>query len=329
MKPRKKPMLAFVSTGLLLAGLFFWAVNTGSLWVTPAQLFHGLFVGRQEQVAILLDLRIPRILIAMVGGGAMAVSGVLLQAVLKNPLADPGIIGVGAGAGLAAAVTAVLFPSWYLLTPLLACAGGGLAFGLVYALSWQGGLSPVRIILVGVAVNALFSGMSNAIAGLGGGSLVGPGALGGGLGLKTWRDVHLLAGYSLVGMVGSLAVAGRCNLLALEDQTARSLGIHVHRSRLVVSALAVLLASMATAVVGPVSFLGLLVPHIARLLVGSDHRVLTPYAALLGACALLLADTLGRCLFPPYEISAAVIMAVVGGPCFILLLRRWGHNYGP
>ena len=119
-----------------------------------------------------------------------------------------------------------------------------------------------------------------------------------------------------------------CNLMSLEDKTARSLGVNVTRSRIIISVVAVLLASISTAIIGPISFLGLIVPHIARLLVGSNHKLLVPYSILLGAFTLLLADTLGRTIAAPYEISAAIIMSVVGGPFFILLLRRSKQSYG-
>ena len=129
-------------------------------------------------------------------------------------------------------------------------------------------------------------------------------------------------------MIASLFVTGQCNLLALEDKTARSLGVNVTGSRILISVIAVLLAGISTAVIGPISFLGLIVPHIARLLVGSNHKVLIPYTVLLGAFTLLLADTLGRTVAAPYEISASVIMSVIGGPFFIILLRRSKNGYG-
>ena len=146
--------------------------------------------------------------------------------------------------------------------------------------------------------------------------------------MKTWDDFETLLWYVVVGLIASVFVTGQCNLLALEDKTARSLGVNVTRSRIVISVVAVLLAAISTAVIGPISFLGLIVPHIARLLVGSNHKVLVPYTILLGAFTLLLADTIGRTVAYPYEISASIIMSVVGGPFFILLLRRSKHGYG-
>lgn len=324
----RKKILSFVLTAVALLVLFIFAVNTGSLKVTPSELFSGLFIEYNPDVATIYDLRFPRIFIAMLGGAATAVSGVLLQAVMKNPLADPGIIGVSSGASLVAVIVTAFFPSLFFLTPMLAFIGGLVAFLLVYSLSWKGGLSPLRIILVGVAVNALCTGLMSAFNSATGSSYTGVASIvNANITQKTWDDFQTLAVYVVIGLVASFFVTNQCNLLSLEDKTARSLGMNVTRSRIVISVIAVLLASISTAVVGAISFLGLIVPHIARLLVGSNHKVLVPYSILLGAFTLLLADTIGRTVTSPYEISAAVVMSVIGGPFFIFLLRRSKQNY--
>ena len=325
--PRK--VAAFLVTMAALIALFFVAVNTGSLQVGPMQLLSGLFVSYDETVSTIYDLRLPRILIAMVGGAATAVAGVLLQAAIRNPLADPGIIGVSAGASFAAVLVTAFFPMLLFFTPVFAFAGGLVAFGLVYSLSWRGGLSPLRIILVGVAVGAMFTGLMSAFDSGTGSTMSGVASLvDANITMKTWDDFATLAVYAAIGLALALLMAKRCALLALEDTTARSLGLNVDRARIATSAAGVLLASVSTAIIGPISFLGLLVPHIARILVGTSHRVLVPYAIVLGAFTLLLADTIGRTVAAPYEISAAVIMSIVGGPLFIVLLRRARSGYG-
>ena len=325
--PRK--VAAFLVTMAALIALFFGAVNTGSLQVGPMQLLSGLFVSYDETVSTIYDLRLPRILIAMVGGAATAVAGVLLQAAIRNPLADPGIIGVSAGASFAAVLVTAFFPMLLFFTPVFAFAGGLVAFGLVYSLSWRGGLSPLRIILVGVAVGAMFTGLMSAFDSGTGSTMSGVASLvDANITMKTWDDFATLAVYAAIGLALALLMAKRCDLLALEDKTARSLGLNVDRARIATSAAGVLLASVSTAIIGPISFLGLLVPHIARILVGTSHRVLVPYAIVLGAFTLLLADTIGRTVAAPYEISAAVIMSIVGGPLFIVLLRRARSGYG-
>ena len=319
----KRKIISFLITGAALIVLFLVAVNTGSLKASPEQILSGLFVAYDETVATIYSLRFPRILIAMLAGASVAVSGVMLQAVMKNPLADPGIMGISSGAGMAAVLVTAFAPSLYLAVPVFAFLGGVFACGLVYLLSWKGDLSPLRVILTGVAVNAFFTGLMSAGESMMGANYSGAASIvNGNITMKTWEDFRMLFIYAVIGLVLAVFLALKCDILGLEDQTIRSLGIRVNAVRLIVSAAAVLLASISTAVVGSISFLGLLVPHIARLLVGNSHKVLIPYTMLLGAFTLLLADTIGRTIAYPYEINAAVVMAVIGGPSFILLLRR-------
>ncbi|CVI68379.1 putative heme-iron transport system permease protein IsdF [Eubacteriaceae bacterium CHKCI004] len=323
-----RTVLAFAVTGILLLLIFFTAINTGSLSVTFGQLMRGMFMEYDADVAAVYDLRFPRIMISLLAGAAIAVSGVLFQAVLKNPLADPGIIGISSGAGFVAVLITAYAPTLFFLTPLFAFLGGVAAFLTVYLLSWKGGLSPLRIILTGVAVNTLFTGLSSAFNSVSGGDRTGVAAIvEANITQKTWEDVGTLFPYVAAGLILACFFIGECNLLSLEDKTARGLGINVNRTRIVISLVAVLLASISTAVAGAVSFLGLIVPHIGRILVGSDHKLLIPFSALAGAFTFLAADTLGRTIAAPNEISAAVIMSVVGGPFFILLLRR-SKRYG-
>ena len=322
-RKRIRAVLSFVLMALGLVILFFAAINIGSLKVSFTELIRGLFVERIDDVATIYDLRFPRIIISMLAGAAIAVSGVLFQAVLKNPLADPGIIGISSGASFAAVLITAFAPQLYFFTPLVAFAGGVVAFLLVYCLSWKGGLSPLRIILTGVAVDALFSGLSSAFNSMSGGNMSGVASIvEANITQKTWDDVTTLIPYVAAGLFLACLFIGECNLMSLEDKTARSLGLNVNSTRIVISLVAVLLASISTAIAGAISFLGLIVPHIGRILVGSDHKALIPFSALTGAFTFLLADTIGRTIAAPYEISAAVIMSVVGGPFFIILLRR-------
>ena len=249
---------------------------------------------------------------------------------MKNPLADPGILGISSGASFVAVVITAFFPQLYFFIPGLAFCGGVFACILIYMLSWAGNdLSPLRLILVGIAINAMFMGMISAINSMTGGSYSSTASLAtANISMKTWTDFRPLVIYAVPGLIIALILSKPCNLLGLDDKTVRSLGINVGRMRIGISAIAVLLVSISTAIMGPISFLGLIVPHIARLLVGGDHKVLIPYSAILGAFCLLLADTLGRALVPPYEISPGIIMSVVGGPFFIILLRRTGKTYG-
>lgn len=330
-RKRKKTLravIAFALMALLLIALFFAAINIGSLKVSFSEMLRGLFVEYNENVATIYDLRFPRIIISMLAGAAVAVSGVLFQAVLKNPLADPGIIGISSGASFAAVLITAFVPTLYFVTPLFAFLGGVIAFALVYTLSWKGGLSPLRIVLVGVAVNLMFTGLSSALNSMTGGNMTGVASIvDGNITMKTWDDVYTLLPYVIIGLILAVIFAKTCNILSLEDKTARSLGVNVNQMRILISLIAVLLASISTAVAGAITFLGLIVPHIGRILVGSDHRALVPFSALFGAFLFLLADTIGRTIAYPYEVSASIIMSVVGGPFFIILLRR-SKKYG-
>ena len=313
---KKKAIGAFAVTGLLLIATILFSINTGSLSISGAN------------IDIIMDLRIPRILISIVGGAGIAVSGVLLQAVMKNPLADPGILGISAGSSLSAILITGLVPSMYFLTPIFSFIGGVVACFLVYTLSWKDGLSAFRIILVGITINTVFVALIDCAESLMGGNNALASFTESRLSMKGWDDFYMLLTYSVVFVVLGVLLASRCDLLALEDRTVSSLGINVTALRIKVSAVAVFLAAICTSVLGTVSFLGLLAPYIGRMLVGSGHKTLIPYSMIAGALLMLLADTAGRTIAAPNEISAAVIMAVIGGPCFIVLLRRASGSYG-
>lgn len=313
---KKKAIGAFAVTGLLLIATILFSINTGSLSISGAN------------IDIIMDLRIPRILISIVGGAGIAVSGVLLQAVMKNPLADPGILGISAGSSLSAILITGLVPSMYFLTPIFSFIGGVVACFLVYTLSWKDGLSAFRIILVGITINTVFVALIDCAESLMGGNNALASFTESRLSMKGWDDFYMLLTYSVVFVVLGVLLASRCDLLALEDRTVGSLGINVTALRIKVSAVAVFLAAICTSVLGTVSFLGLLAPYIGRMLVGNGHKTLIPYSMIAGALLMLLADTTGRTIAAPNEISAAVIMAVIGGPCFIVLLRRASGSYG-
>lgn len=324
-KDALKGLVGCLVLTLLIFALALIAMKLGSISISYRELFEGLFVAYDKRVATIYDLRFPRIIVALLGGAALSCSGLLFQAVLKNPLADPGIIGISGGASLAASVISGLFPVLYFSVPIFAFLGGLLAFALIYSLSWKDSLDPVRIILIGIAVAAVFTGLESVLGGLT--DRTGVSVSVSGLAQLVWSDVAMMAVYSIVGLVLALVLSPVCNLLALDDKTVRGLGVNVDLVRFVISVAAVLLVSGVTAVIGVVGFLALIVPHMARRIVGSDHRILVPFCILLGGFVLLLADTVGRCIAPPNEIAASVIMSIVGGPFFIILLKR-GDRHG-
>lgn len=327
-KGKLKKILAFTTLIILHIALIFASALAGSIDTDFVELFKGLFIEYNPSVAIIYDLRFPRIIVSMTAGASLAVAGTLLQAVLKNPLADPGIIGVTSGAEFAGVLISSFFPALYFQRPVFCVLGACVAFVMVYTLSWQNGLSPVRIILVGIAVQALFAGFTQGFEAMAGSTLSGVASItDGNVTLKTWKDVKAIMCYEIPGLVCAVLTFSICNILVLNDETVRGLGINVNKMRIIVSLIAVFLAGVATAFTGAISFLGLIVPHIGRLLVGNNHKILIPYSLILGSFVFLLADTVGRTIAMPYEISPGIVMAVIGGPCFIILLRK-GKNYG-
>lgn len=326
----KKKIVSFIAVIILLPAMILLSATTGSIDITVGELIKGLFTGTNENIAIIKDLRFPRIIIALFAGAALAVSGVLLQAVMRNPLAEPGIIGVSSGAGFFTLLMVALFPTLFFYAPLFAFIGGALAFLLVYTFSWKSGLNPLRMILIGVAINAVFTGLSELINAQSGGSsmMSNISVTTSTLTMKTWNDVHVMTIYGSIGLLLAFLVYAWCNHLALKDQTLKNLGFHINRARFIISIIAVLLAAIATAVAGMFTFVGLLIPHIGRSLVGTDHKLLIPFSALAGALLILTADTVGRTLMAPIEIPASIIMAIIGGPFLIFLLRKSDRIYG-
>lgn len=300
------------------------SMKLGSLEISYKELIIGIFKNSNEgSISIIKDLRFPRIIIAILVGANLAICGVLLQVVVKNPLADPGITGISAGASLMAVLVMVLLPSLSNMKIILAFGGGLFSAFLVYFIAYDRGFSPIRIILSGVAINAMLSAMTSVLIMLNSTGISSvTNWLNGSLATVTWSDVNVLIVYSLIGIVISFTFSTTCNLMSLGDRAAKSLGIDINKQRIIISSIAVFLASISTSVAGIISFVGLIVPHICRFIIGSDHKYLIPFSGVMGSILLLIADTLGRCLFKPYDIPVGLVMSIIGGPFFIFLLRR-------
>ena len=241
---------------------------------------------------------------------------------MKNPLADPHIIGISSGAGLAGISVMLLFPEKnFAITPV-AFLGAMSAAILIYILAWKNGIRPVRIILAGVAVSAFLGAGISSLMILNSDKV--HGALMwmvGGLSARSWNHVEIILPYTIFGSLIAFVGAKYLNVLALGDETAKSLGLRVEVTRLLFTALAALLAASAVSVAGLLGFVGLIVPHAARLIVGSDHNFLLPATAFLGIATLTFSDTFARIIFSPVELPVGIIMAALGAPFFLFLLR--------
>ncbi|AFS77445.1 iron compound ABC transporter, permease component FhuG [Gottschalkia acidurici 9a] len=272
---------------------------------------------------VILYIRLPRIILSMILGANLAVSGALLQSVMQNPLADPGLTGVSSGASLAAIIVMLMFPMYSNLVPLVAFLGGTIACGLVYMLAWKDGIKPVRIILAGVAVNAMLGGGTNLLSILYNDKIQGillwvNGSISG----KNWADIKLISIYSFIGLILSILCIRKANILQLGDEMATNLGVDISKYRLIISLVAVFIAAVSTSLVGIIGFVGLVVPHISRLLIGSDYKYLLPLSIIIGSILLVLGDTFARTVASPIELPVGIIMAIIGGPFFLYLLRK-------
>lgn len=312
---------------LLLAAAVLMSLSVGSLKLPLKEIVSTLW-NRPEGVnyQILFNIRLPRILLGAMVGGCFAVAGAILQGVMRNPLASPGIIGVSAGGGLAGIIVMLVLPQFgALLVPAAFC--GSLATALlVYLLAWKRGVSPVRLILAGVAVSAMLGAFSSTIllfnAERAGGILdfsIGS------LSARSWHQIRQVGLYMLSAFLAAFSLGGKLNILALGDEVAIGLGLKTERVRFLLIATAALLAASAVSVAGLLGFVGLIAPHIMRMMMGSDNRFLLPASALFGALMVVSCDTIGRLVLDPSELPVGIIMALMGPPFFLWLLRR--HRY--
>ena len=236
---------------------------------------------------IVLSLRLPRMILAILIGASLAASGALLQSVMRNPLADPGTIGVSAGAGTAATAILLLFPGLSASVPVFAFGGAALACVLIYVMAWKDGVDPTRIILSGVAINSVLGAYNSLLQLLNSDSLQGVLAfMNGSLSGKSWHQVKILAVYAIIGLILSFFCIRSANTLQLGDEMAKSLGLKVNASRVFLSAVSAFLAAATVSVAGMIGFVGLVVPHIARLMVGSNYKSMLPVSIVLGAVVL-------------------------------------------
>ncbi len=321
--PDGRVRAALVGAGLAASVLV--ASGLGAAGVPWTELPRALADPSHPAHVVLWQIRIPRIVAGALVGAALATAGTLLQAIVRNPLADPQIMGVTAGAGLGGLVGMLLLPAYRHAVPGLAFVGGLVAMGLVLAVAWtgRGFVVPLRIMLSGVAVQALlfsavalltyaFADRAPAFIGFTLGSLAGVG----------WSDVRLAVVPTVLGIVLALASTRALNLLLLDDASASGIGLNVEGARLGAACVAALLAAGAVSVAGLVGFVGLVVPNAARLLAGPDHRVLLPLVVLGGAGLVVVADTGARTLAAPLELPVGALLALVGGPYFLVELWR-------
>ncbi|AMM98777.1 FecCD family ABC transporter permease [Bacillus pumilus] len=331
MREKQRALVVTVVLLCLSVAVVLYSLNTGTLKLNPLVVVKTLFgFGDFQSETVLFDYRLPRIVVTMLAGIGLGIAGGILQSLSRNPLADPGIIGLNAGAAFGLIVFVTYFhalegnPS--LLIPLFTFGGGLLAAAVIVLLAYdrQEGLVPIRLILVGIAVAAGFSALTLFLS------------------LKLDEDTYTFASRWLVGNVWgrdwihvlallpwivclvpfTLMQSSTLNALTLGDAVASSVGVRVQRQRLLLLTLAVGLASASVSMTGGIGFIGLVAPHLARRLVGSLHQYFLPVSALIGLLILVSADTIGRSIFAPNAIPAGVVVAFIGAPYFLYLLVK-------
>ena len=321
---------AAVTAALCAAGLagVVLHVGVGEYPISPPDVLRallGLTSGEENYAFIVNALRLPRALVAFLVGAALALSGAILQGLTRNPLAAPEILGINAGAGLAAVTLIVALPSApAALVPPAAFAGAVAVAGALYLVAWRGGSSPVRLVLIGVGIGAVATALTTIMITYGEIEQVSQALvwLTGSVYGRSWEELWTLLPWLVAFGALALLRARHLNALSLGDEVAAGLGVGVERERGVLLLCSVALAAAAVATAGTVGFVGLMAPHIARRLVGPSHGGLLPAAAATGGTLVVVADLAGRVAFAPLEIPCGIVTSAVGAPFFIYLLYR-------
>ncbi|KQN64178.1 iron ABC transporter [Serratia sp. Leaf51] len=326
---RRSPVWALTGLGGALLLLAILAANTGAMSLSLRTLAGLPFSDGLWQVW--LTVRLPRVLLAVVVGCALASSGAVMQGLFRNPLADPGLLGISSGAALAVALTIVmplaLSPLLALYSHMISAFAGSLAISLVvFTLSrfGHGGLS--RLLLAGIAINALCGAAVGVLTYVSDDQQLRQFSLWsmGSLGQAQWPTLAVASSLILPACIATFFMSRRLNILQLGEEDAHYLGVNVRRTQLQLLLLSALLVGAAVAVSGVIGFIGLVIPHLLRMRIGADHRWLLPGSAMAGACLLLLADTLARTLVAPAEMPVGLITSIIGGPYFLWLILRPG-----
>lgn len=303
---------------------FFISIGNGAVNISLKEIINTIFFHKATvNYQIIWNVRLPRTIVASMVGTCLALSGAILQGIMRNPLASPNIIGVSSGAGLMTLIILIILPDYYYLAPVGAFAGAFIATMLIYFLAWKDGVVPTRLILAGVAVSSLLGAGTNAIMTFYPDKVSGViGFMVGGLSSTYWKQVYTILPYAFLGITVLMFLPNRLNILMLGDEVATSLGINVEKTRLLFVILSSLLAGAAVSVAGLLGFVGLIVPHITRLFIGADYRYLLPAVIFTGSGIVVICDTISRVIFAPMEIPVGIIMSALGAPFFLYLLKR-------
>ncbi|WP_406566402.1 FecCD family ABC transporter permease [Jeotgalibacillus aurantiacus] len=318
--------IKFIGAFLVLIAMFLVAITFGAADTSLKDVFRAIFTGdRSSTSLVLIEIRFPREVAAIVVGAGLAVSGAIMQGMTRNPLADPGLLGLTAGANAALAVAFAFIPGINYMGIIAAsfigaAVGAGLVFGI--ASLRRGGFSPIRVVLAGAAVSAFLFAIAEGIALTFRLSQNVAQWTAGGLIGTTWSQLNLLIPITAGGILAAILFSKQLTILSLSEEVAVGLGSRIGQVKAVFFVLTVILAGSAVALAGNLAFAGLLVPHIVRSIVGTDYRYILPMCVLVGGTFMLFADTAGRLLNAPFETPVAAIVSVLGLPFFLYVVRK-------
>lgn len=322
-KATPKTHLILILCALLLAVSFAASILLGSTSISLHTFFNDLSQHNWNSPTfrIISYVRMPRAIAAALSGMALAVSGVIIQAVLNNSLAAPNIIGVNSGAGFFTLLIIAAFPGHYMLLPVAAIGGALFASLLIYGIAAKTGASKITITLSGIAISSILSAGMNTIKTLSPDSLYNANTfLIGGLFGVSYKNISYTWILILLGILIVILLGKDIDLLLLGDETAKSLGMNVRLLRFLLLVIASVLAGCAVSFSGLLGFVGLIIPHIVRRLVGNNHRIVIPVSMLGGASFVLICDLISRCIFAPYELPVGILLSFLGGPFFLFLI---------
>ena len=302
-------------------------VAVGSVEYTVEQVIDAFLYEDAYARLIIWNVRLPRIFCGGIVGICLSLAGCILQGVMRNHMASPSTIGVTSGASFVGYMMLVVFPHYYHLLPVGAILGSFATTMVIYMLAYDRGVSPVKMILSGMAVSAVFGAFNDMIKIFFAERLAdATGFMVGSLNGVSWDSLRLALPYAVVGVFICFFLPSKMNILMLGDEMANTLGLRTEQFRLFLIAVSSLLAGTSIAVAGMISFVGLIVPHISRLLIGSDYKYLFPTSILLGYSFVVICDTVGRVILPVGNLSVSVVLSFIGAPFFLYLLRKKDKN---
>lgn len=296
--------------------------SLGSISYSIPEVFEAMYNPEANARLIVWNVRLPRVICGGLVGICLSLSGCILQGVMRNHLASPSTIGVTGGASFVGYIALVAFPHLSRYLPIGTILGAFITTMAIYALAYDRGVSPVKMILSGMAISAVFGAFNDMIRSFSDRLADATGYMVGSLNGVTWDDFAMIFPYVATGIVICFFLPSKMNILVLGDEVANTLGLRVERFRLFLIAASSLLSGAAIAVAGMIGFVGLIIPHIARLIVGSDYKYLFPASILMGYSLMIVCDTIGRLVLPVGELSVSIVLSFIGAPFFLYLLRK-------